>query len=60
MKGEFNCKDIRYLNHRNFALRFGYLGTEYHGYQMQKKSSLKTVEKELKDILGINKIIIFK
>lgn len=42
------------MNHRNFAIRIGYVGTQYHGYQAQKKSDLRTVEKELKDILGLS------
>ena len=56
MKGEFVSKDNRYLKRQTFALRIGYDGLEYYGYQMQKKCPGRTVEGDLKESLGRNTI----
>ena len=55
MRGEFLSKDQRYCNKRTFAVRIGYVGTMYNGYQRQNNvPDVHTVEDDLKEILGVN------
>lgn len=55
LRGEFLSKDQRYSNRRTFAVRIGYVGTMYNGYQRQNKvSDVYTVEDDLKEMLGVN------
>ncbi len=59
-KGEFLSTDQRYLRRNTYALRIGYRGDSYHGYQFQgnvdragyKISSRRTVEGDLTRILN--------
>ena len=65
-RGEFTSKDPRYVKRKTFAIRLGYVGTAYSGYQRQniKSSSTSinenvivqkkvlTVEDDIKDALG--------
>jgi tRNA pseudouridine(38-40) synthase len=51
-KGEYFSKDDRYAMKQNYAARIGYLGTEYYGYQKQKTAPGKTVEEDVKSVLG--------
>ena len=46
---EFDCKDPRY-SRKTFALRIGYDGSKYNGYQKQS-DGVSTVEKDLCDAL---------
>lgn len=55
-KGEFVSKNFRYFSKQTFALRVGYDGNKYHGYQMQKYCPGLTVELDLKEALGCNTI----
>jgi hypothetical protein len=48
--GEFSSKNPRYLKRRTYALRLGYDGSVYRGYQYQPFQ--KTVEGDLNEILG--------
>lgn len=50
MRGEFASKDNRYSKRFTFALRIGYDGSKYKGYQRQIDQV--TVEGELRNILG--------
>ena len=44
---------MRYSKRKTFAMRIGYVGSQYFGYQHQKgKEDIKTVEGDLKKILG--------
>jgi hypothetical protein len=53
MRGEFNSKDLRYQRKKNFALRIGYVGTLYNGYQQQRNvEGVYTVEDDIKKSLG--------
>lgn len=51
LRGEFLSRDSRYLKRHNFAMRVGYDGLHYHGYQRQKHRPIATVEGDLYDIL---------
>ncbi len=59
-KGEFLSTDQRYLRRNTYAMRIGYRGDSYHGYQFQgnvdragyKLSSRRTVEGDLTRILN--------
>lgn len=55
MMGEFLSKDERYSKRKTFAVRFGYVGTEYGGYQSQKNLTFPAiaVEDDIRRILGI-------
>ena len=54
LRGEFLSKDQRYSSRRTFAVRIGYVGTMYNGYQRQNKvSDVYTVEDDLKEMLGV-------
>lgn len=55
-KGEFVSKNPKYFTRQTFALRVGYDGNKYHGYQMQKYCPGLTVEADLKEALGCNTI----
>jgi hypothetical protein len=51
---EFQSKDPRYLSRKTYALRVGYLGTEYYGYQWQKSmnsTEIRTAEGDIYDVL---------
>ena len=48
---EFNSLDPK-CKRKTFALRIGYDGSQYSGFQMQKGANVKTVEDDLRDILG--------
>ena len=54
LAGEFKSKDLRYVRRKTFAVRFGYLGTEYRGYERQKELAPPwiTVEDDIRKILG--------
>jgi hypothetical protein len=53
MRGEFFSKDLRYSNKRTFAIRVGYVGTLYNGYQRQTNAEgVRTVEDDLKVAVG--------
>lgn len=53
MRGEFFSKDGRYNKRKTFALRIGYVGSKYNGYQQQYKvPGIYTVEDDLKRALG--------
>jgi len=43
---------MRYRKRKTFAMRIGYVGTQYFGFQHQKGINVKTVEGDLKNILG--------
>ena len=52
-RGEFASKDIRYSNRRTFAIRIGYVGTLYNGFQRQANvENVYTVEDDLKNMIG--------
>jgi hypothetical protein len=55
MMGEFLSKDERYSKRKTFAVRFGYVGTEYGGYQSQKNLTYPAiaVEDDIRRILGM-------
>jgi tRNA U38,U39,U40 pseudouridine synthase TruA len=55
-KGEFVSKNFRYFSKQTFALRIGYDGNRYYGYQMQKYCPGITVESDLRLALGCNTI----
>ena len=55
-KGEFTSKNSRYQQKQTFALRIGYDGNAYHGYQKQKYCPGLTVEDDLTTALGRNTI----
>lgn len=50
VSGEFQSKDTRYQKKLTYAMRIGYDGTQYWGYQIQP-GDLLTVEGELKSCL---------
>lgn len=52
-EGEFASKDPRYIHRKTYALRIGYVGTEYSGYQRQQslQQGLSTVEQELSTLM---------
>lgn len=55
--GEFLSNSDRYTKRRTYAIRVGYDGTKFHGYQRQKQTcsqqtELRTVEGDLSKILG--------
>lgn len=53
MRGEFFSKDLRYSTKRTFAIRVGYVGTLYNGYQRQTNAEgVHTVEDDLKVAVG--------
>jgi len=53
LRGEFRSVDSRYTKRQTFAVRVGYDGTCYQGYQSQAgKNGTKTVEDDLKVALG--------
>ena len=53
MRGEFTSKDLRYCKKRTFALRVGYVGTKYNGFQRQVNvEGVHTVEDDLILALG--------
>lgn len=53
MRGEFFSKDLRYSKKRTFAIRVGYVGTLYNGYQRQTNAlGVHTVEDDLKVAVG--------
>lgn len=57
MKGEFICKNPRYHQRQTLALRVGYDGNQYHGYQKQSKKNQcpgLTVEGDICVALGRN------
>jgi hypothetical protein len=56
MKGEFISKNDRYKNRQTFALRIGYDGNQYHGYQKQTYCPGLTVEGDLTVALERNTI----
>jgi hypothetical protein len=56
MKGEYTSKNFRYQSKQTIALRIGYDGNQYFGYQMQKYCPGITVEGDLKLALGRNTI----
>jgi len=55
-KAEFSSKDYRYQKRQTFALRIGYDGNQYYGYQQQKVCPGLTVEGDLKLCLGVNTV----
>ena len=42
--GEYESKDTRYTKTRTYALRFGYNGIKFYGYQSQRNVSIQAVE----------------
>lgn len=52
MRGEFTSKDSRYTSRKTYALRVGYDGTAYSGFQSQRNWDILTVEDDLKKITG--------
>ena len=53
MRGEFMSKDMRYSAKRTYALRIGYVGTLYNGYQKQNNvPDVYTIEDDLQNIFG--------
>jgi tRNA pseudouridine(38-40) synthase len=56
MKGEFISKNDRYQKRQTFALRIGYDGNQYHGYQKQTYCPGLTVEGDLTVALERNTI----
>jgi len=54
-RGEFRSSDVRYSKKKSFALRIGYDGTAYQGYQRQKDlpEGARTVEDDIKLSLGL-------
>ena len=53
MRGEFKSKDLRYSKKRTFALRVGYVGNKYNGFQRQVNvEGVHTVEDDLIVALG--------
>lgn len=53
MRGEFKSKDLRYSKRRTFALRVGYVGKKYNGFQRQVNvKGVHTVEDDLIVSLG--------
>lgn len=51
-KGEFFSADYRYCKRHTYAMRIGYVGTEFYGYQMQNGSNVTTVEGDIRDVIG--------
>lgn len=51
--GEFNCSISKFSAKHTFALRIGYLGTRYNGYQRQKAGleGIQTVEDDIVNCL---------
>lgn len=54
MHAEFSSMDPLYTSRETFAMRIGYVGTQYTGYQTQNKAwdGLVTVEDDLRKIIG--------
>ena len=53
LRGEFSSQDYRYTKRQTLAVRVGYDGTCFQGYQSQAgKNGVKTVEDDLKVALG--------
>lgn len=53
-RGEFTSADYRYSKRLTFALRIGYVGSLYNGYQRQANvKGVHTVEDDLKVALGL-------
>jgi hypothetical protein len=50
-KGEFISKDNRYKYRKTYAMRIGYNGLYYQGFQKQNDNSIQTVERDLKQVL---------
>ena len=48
---EFNNKDYRYTSRYTYAMRIGYNGLKYRGYQRQRGVDIDTVENDLSIIL---------
>ena len=42
--GEYESKDTRYTKTKTYALRFGYNGIKFYGYQSQRNVSIQAVE----------------
>jgi len=53
-KAEFTSKNYRYQAKQTFAMRVGYDGNQYYGYQKQTKCPGLTVEGDLQKALGNN------
>jgi hypothetical protein len=52
-RSEFSHNDARYQKRHTFALRIGYVGTKYNGFQRQKGvPGVHTVEDDIKIALG--------
>jgi tRNA U38,U39,U40 pseudouridine synthase TruA len=52
-RGEFLNRNERYTNRQTFALRIGYVGTRYNGFQKQNNvAGVHTVEDDIKIALG--------
>ncbi len=51
LRGEFFSKDSRYNSIKSYAIRLGYDGNKFHGYQSQKNSSALAVEDILRNII---------
>jgi len=56
ISGEFSSRDLRYTSKKTYAVRCGYRGASYHGYQLQKTpqgyEACLTVEGDIKRALG--------
>eukprot|EP01038_Epipyxis_sp_PR26KG_P008876 gene8876-11973_t len=53
LHGEYHSKDVRYINRKNYAVRIGYIGSYYYGYQSQNnRENVSTVEEDIKKSLG--------
>ncbi len=50
---EFNNKDYRYTSRYTYAMRIGYNGLKYRGYQRQRGVDIQTVENDLSNILKV-------
>ena len=50
---EFNNKDYRYTSRYTYAMRIGYNGLKYRGYQRQRGVDIDTVENDLCNILKV-------
>jgi len=53
MLSEFNHRDYRYTSRYTYAMRIGYNGMKYRGYQRQRGLDIDTVENDLCTILKV-------
>ena len=52
-RSEFKSRDYRYSKEFNYAMRIGYCGIHYNGYQRQRGTGAHTVEDDIKKALGV-------